>query len=406
MNISLTTIILLALLLVLAIAVPFFSPYFRGRRLLKYSKDSVVPEDNGEEKQSTDEDVTEDKQGISVVIVEHDSAYRLSQVLPSFLSQDYEGDYQVIVVIDQNDSESEDVLKRHSDNPHLYYTMLPVTSRYLSRKKLGITIGMRAAKYDWVVVTDVHSRPENKKWLSSIASHCTADRNLVLGTTLYDDEASTYYRVDQLRVMLYHFSQAQKGVPYSTNQSVLALRKEEFFRERGFSGNLEYTRSEMEFLVNKHGRENACEIAIEPDARLKQFKPNKERWKARQLATLNSREAMKRRKQYSFRYHLDAFLMHLQNIMTIGVMALGVVGILSDEADISVENIMLLAIAPVLWIISNIMRILLYRPVINAFTNISPIRVIIQEWFIVWHDFAHRIRYRFADKNDFITHKL
>ena len=36
----------------------------------------------------------------------------------------------------KGDSEIEDVIKRYSDNPNLYSTYIPNSSRYVSRKKL------------------------------------------------------------------------------------------------------------------------------------------------------------------------------------------------------------------------------------------------------------------------------
>ncbi len=48
-----------------------------------------------------------------------------------------------------------DFLKRTAaENPHLYYTYIPESSRYMSRKKLQITLGVKAAKYEWIILTE------------------------------------------------------------------------------------------------------------------------------------------------------------------------------------------------------------------------------------------------------------
>lgn len=409
----------------LALVTPLFSPFFRARKLLGLmqheegeSRDSAV----GEGEESSADMPTSKPEPISIVIVEHDSAFRLEQILPRYLSQNYAGDFKVIVVIDKNDSESEDVLKRVGDNPHLYYTFLPTASRYLSRKKLGITLGLRAAKTDWVIVTDVHCAPTSDDWLTHFAKHCTNDKTLVLGMTPYEDEAPVYYRFNHLRTMLYHLRQAQKGTAFSTNQSMVAIRKSEFFKQKGFSGNLEYTRAEFDFLVNKFAEEGNTALAIEPEAWLQQFNPNPKRWRGRQLFTLDAMKGLQRKGWFKFWSYLDNDLIHVFNFVMIFWIVIACLCIWAESEKIPVNpdammfGYILLATLVVIWLISQIVRFFIYRPVLKAFTiknpdyeeysYINPFLAILLEWTMTFRNIALAIRYKFLDKTDFITHKL
>lgn len=399
MFISLYIMIITAVLLVLALATPLFSPFFR-RIVPEEGYAGIVRNSEDNEEESEHDAETPYYPPISVVLTAHDSSYHLSQVLPLLLDQKYSGDYQIIVVIDRNDSDSEDILKLHSPNPHLYYTMIPVTSRYLSRKKLGLTLGIRAAKHDWVLVTDVHSLPSSNKWLANMARHCAPDINMVLGLSLYGSDSPSYYRYEQLRTMLYYLRSAQRKCPFSTNQSAIMLRKSEFFEQNGFRGNLEYTRAEFEFLVNKLAQEGACAIAIEPEARMKALKPSPKRWLMRQLYALDALRGMQRSATFKLLFHWDLCMMHLYNIATIAAFIFGMV--LSPSTD----GMVLQVSAILLWIISNIERYIIYRPVLRYFNNVSPSLAIIMDWTISLRNFIMQIKYHFADKNDFITHKL
>lgn len=80
---------------------------------------------------------------ISIIITPHENARELEENLPLFLEQDYPSDFKVIVVAWKSDSDDEDVLKRYSSNPHLYTTYIPDSSRYMSRKKLAITLRLK-----------------------------------------------------------------------------------------------------------------------------------------------------------------------------------------------------------------------------------------------------------------------
>lgn len=404
-------IIYIAVLLVITLVTPFFCPFFRARRLINFTRlDEWTSITLDEETQPVAK-----AEPVSIVIVEHDSAFRLEQILPKYLSQEYDADYQIVVVIDENDSESENVLKRIGDDPHLYYTKLPVSSRYLSRKKLGITLGMRAAKYDWVIVTDVHSMPTSDQWLQHFTKHCTEDKNLVLGMTPYEDDAPVYYRFCHLRTMLYYLCMADKGMAFSTNQSMVAIRKSEFFAQKGFSGNLEYTRAEFEFLVNKFAEEGRTALAIEPEAWLQQFNPNRKRWMGRQLFSFDAMKGLQRRGWFKFWSYLDNDLIHIYNVLTLGMMAFGAWCIYDyNNTDclgtvMNTEEVLgyiCIIYAAVVWIISFIERFFIYRPILRAFTTINPAVAIILEWTMSLRNIALAIRYRFADKNDFITHKL
>ena len=97
--------------------------------------------------------------GISVVMTVDDEGVDLKKNLPQWLDQSYGGRYQVIVVVSGNDPQVESILKRYSGSPSLYTTFIPSSSRYMSRKKLAVTIGVKAARYDWVLLTDVDCYP-------------------------------------------------------------------------------------------------------------------------------------------------------------------------------------------------------------------------------------------------------
>ena len=83
------------------------------------------------------ERVTADKdaQPVSVIVYAHGEPEDLRNNLPILLNQDYP-DYEIIVVNDGSDANSEDVLKLFSNEyKNLYYTYVPVDTQYLSHKK-------------------------------------------------------------------------------------------------------------------------------------------------------------------------------------------------------------------------------------------------------------------------------
>lgn len=385
MIVSLQIIVFTAVLLMLALVTPLFSPFYR-----KVKEETPVIGD-GEQGNSVPP--------VSIVLAGHDCSDHLSKVLPKLLEQEYPADYQVIVIIDKSDSDSEDILKLYSSNQHLYYIILPDTSRYLSRKKLGLTLGMRAAKHDWVLVTDVHSMPSSPKWLFSMARHCSVSNNMVLGLALYGNDAPLYYRYEQLRTMMYYLRIAQRDIPFSTNHPVVMMRKSEFLTGNGFRGNLELARAEFELLVNKFGKKSACAVAIEPEARMEAMLPSPKRRLMNQLFAMDAFRCMHRSFRFSMAFNLDLFVMHLYNLMTLAAVVVAVV------SWPSLDSIVLMAASILFWLLSQMERFFIYYPVLRYFHNVPTILALMMDWTISFHCLILRLKYAFADKKDFITHK-
>lgn len=122
---------------------------------------------------------------LSVVICARNESENLRRNLPAILKQDYP-DFEVIVINDGSTDESEDLLSElEEEYPNLYHSFTPDSARYISRKKLALTLGIKASKYDWLVFTEADCTPVSDKWLRRIA------RNFTPSTDMYWDIAVT-----------------------------------------------------------------------------------------------------------------------------------------------------------------------------------------------------------------------
>ena len=109
-------------------------------------------------------------QGVSVIICAKDEAEMLSANLPSFLEQDY-SEYEVIVVDDQSVDGTKYLLK---DLEKKYFNLKVVTidPHIISRvgKKFALTLGIKTAKYDYVLLSDADCRAFSKNWITKMTS--------------------------------------------------------------------------------------------------------------------------------------------------------------------------------------------------------------------------------------------
>jgi glycosyltransferase involved in cell wall biosynthesis len=122
------------------------------------------------------------KATFSVIIAVHDQEQELEQNLPLLLTQQYDGDYEVIIVDESSSDGTVDVLKKlKTSHQHLYSTFLPKYHFQKNRRRLALTIGVKAAKYEWVIFADIDKPPLSETWLQELASFACTPTTLLLG---------------------------------------------------------------------------------------------------------------------------------------------------------------------------------------------------------------------------------
>ena len=118
----------------------------------------------------------------SVIMTVFDNGNDLEQHLPAFLTQTYEPGYEVIVVDESSTDNTDDVLKLLKQQyPHLYTTFLPKPDIHIIRKRLALTIGVKAAKNERIIFSNINAFPQDETWLQTIADNLGNASGIMLG---------------------------------------------------------------------------------------------------------------------------------------------------------------------------------------------------------------------------------
>lgn len=379
MIISTTTIIAGAVVVLLAVLGSLINPFLRSLRFQKT-------------------ETAENQPPVSILITAHDNLAELERNLPMFLRQQYAADYQVIVVCQSTDGETQDFLKRTAaENPHLYYTYIPESSRYMSRKKLQITLGVKAAKHEWIILTEPNCRPSNDKWLQTMTRQCQDPNHLVLGYVALDEETKSVRRFDSIRKAYYVLRRAQQTYGYRSHMPNVAFRKSDFMKEQGYQGNLEYVRGEYDFLVNKYAHCGDTATELDCDAWLIREAPSNKSWHNAHLYLQASRKSLERAGSMRALMFFDHLMPHLSLIATLAVAAYSIL----------MKNWILTGCAGFSFLLLFIVRMLIANKAIKHFDDeIAMFKLPFFEYGIIWRNLATKLRYWRADKNDFTSHKL
>ena len=192
---------------------------------------------------------------VSVIVCAHNEYDNLQDYLSILLEQDYPC-YEVIVVDDSSEDGSDLLLERWSRQyGNLYHTFVPRGARVLSNKKLALTIGIKAAHYDYLLLTDADCRPESKHWIREMMKGFSNEQTeLVLGFSPYFEKKGLLNHIigyDTLFNGLQYMGMARAGKPYMGVGRNLAYKRETFFSVGGFKGLLGNRAGDDDLFVNR-----------------------------------------------------------------------------------------------------------------------------------------------------------
>ncbi len=371
------TIIICSVILVLAILSCFLDSFFKKLWGNEYKEDDLPP--------------------VSIIIISDNNATELQKNLPAYLSQDYPKGFEVIVVVCNDEDNTEKMLESFSENEKLHITFVPNTARYMSKRKLAITLGAKAAKNEWILLTDAVCRPDTDKWVETMASNCTSDRLMVFGYSNYSAKTGKFKRFFRLHNEYRNMLEASKSAGYGMTGNNLMFRKSVFMENKGFQGNLKFTRGEYDFLINKYGEEDAIAVEMSPDSFLEESKPTRKAWQKKNLFYMETRKHLKHRLRHRFIFNIDMLSLHLCMWLSIAAITFGSL----------TSRWLIVIIAALALIVPFIVRMANANRVFRCFdANIPLICVIPFEIHIVFHNFKSKIKYKSADKTEFISHKF
>lgn len=332
---------------------------------------------------------------ISVVIIADNNSVELENNLPLFLSQDYPAGYEVIVVVSKDEDGTDDVLKAYSAHVNLHVTFVPNSSRYMSNRKLAITLGVKAAKNEWILLTDADCYPATNEWISTMASHIHTDTNLIMGYNQYTLDKKAFYRFEFFRRVYVSLLEAA-DTAYSCVARNIMFKKNSFMAGYGFRGSLKYLRGEYDFLVNKYASQGTTSIVTDESATLIEKSPSHKMLINRLMYYLSVRKILQRSRKHVLCASLDMLTLYLSLCANLVVFVYSLLQV----------NLLLLGISILCLIL------LIFLRTFNALKAIKKLDMELPAWKLflfeirlLWHNMYGLLKYWKADKIDFISHK-
>lgn len=207
---------------------------------------------------------------VSVVIAARNESDNLFHFLPLVLNQDYP-DFEVVVVNHQSLDDSYHVLNAFKmQYPSKLRIVEVERSRHLGTgKKFPLSLGIKAAAHEHLVLTDADCAPSSNQWLRCMASCFSEKKQLVLGYAPYKVEKgflNKLIRLDTIMIAMNYFSYALARLPYMGVGRNIAYTKSLFNSVQGFKSHYAIISGDDDLFVQQAARKGNYTIQINEGA--------------------------------------------------------------------------------------------------------------------------------------------
>ena len=205
---------------------------------------------------------------ISIIIAARNESDNLYDNLPFILTQDYP-EFEVIIVNNQSVDDSAWLLKALClQHKNLKVVEIGKNKHLLPGKKLPITLGVKAAKYEKMVFTDADCKPASNQWLRIMSETFTENNQIILGYAPYFKTKGIINRIiryDTAFIGVSYLSFALAKIPYMGVGRNLAYSKKVFESVRGFKSHYSLPSGDDDLFIQEAAVNQNYTIQISPE---------------------------------------------------------------------------------------------------------------------------------------------
>ncbi len=206
---------------------------------------------------------------VSVVVCARNEYRNLKKNLPTLLDQIYD-DFEVVVVNDSSGDDTDYLLKSFADQyPRLKVVHFRQHLNFFSGKKFPLSIGIKSATHEHLLLTDADCRPNSPYWIREMQSCFREGTDLVLGYGRYEagkGMLNRLIRFDTVYVAMQYLSYAMAGLPYMGVGRNIAYKKSLFYKAGGFVSHYRIPSGDDDLFVNQVAKKSNTRVSFIPES--------------------------------------------------------------------------------------------------------------------------------------------
>jgi cellulose synthase/poly-beta-1,6-N-acetylglucosamine synthase-like glycosyltransferase len=205
---------------------------------------------------------------VSIIVCAHNEWKNLEHLIPALLGQDYQ-QFEVVIVDDGSWDGTADQIRNLSERfPQLKLVRLDHEKIRKSGKKLALTLGIKAARYDHFLLTDADCMPAGNQWLKGMAGGFSQEKSIVLGFAPYRKKRgllNLFIRFETLVTAMQYLALARIGKAYMGVGRNLAYTRQLFFNVKGFASHHHLPAGDDDLFVQEVANSNNTAVVVLPE---------------------------------------------------------------------------------------------------------------------------------------------
>ena len=198
---------------------------------------------------------------VSVIVCAKNESENVKKLVPLLAQQNYP-DFEIVLIDDSSSDNTLDLFEEFEKQyANIKLVKVQNNEAFWGNKKFALTLGIKAAKHEYLLFTDADCYPTSNDWIKEMSSNFSLKKTIVLGYGGYEKIPNSFLnkliRFETLLTATQFFGWAKIGKPYMGVGRNLAYKREEFFRVNGFIDHMKLRSGDDDLFVNQaSNREN------------------------------------------------------------------------------------------------------------------------------------------------------
>lgn len=206
---------------------------------------------------------------VSIIICARNEYSNLSKNIPIILAQNYR-EFELVIVNDCSDDGSDELLEDFSrSDSRVSVINLRQSLNFFRGKKFPLSIGIKSARYEHLLLTDADCKPASEDWIKTILQNYTNEIDIVLGFSPYEKRAGILnwlIRYDTLNTAIQYLSFALAGKAYMGVGRNLSYKKSLFMKNKGFTAHYDIPSGDDDIFISQVSTASNTAVAITPSS--------------------------------------------------------------------------------------------------------------------------------------------
>lgn len=207
---------------------------------------------------------------ISVIVCAKNEEENVTNFVPLLAAQNYP-DYEIVLIDDASSDETLEVFEAFEKQyANVKLVKVENNEAFWGNKKFALTLGIKAAKNEYLLFTDADCYPKTTEWIKEMSAQFTKEKTIVLGYGAYERIKGSFLnkiiRFETLLTATQYFSWAKLGKPYMGVGRNMAYKREEFFKTNGFIEHMKIRSGDDDLFINEASNSKNTTICFTPES--------------------------------------------------------------------------------------------------------------------------------------------